>query len=61
VVDGNFCPNSNGLEVIQHFLFAWDSLLAEKYWWFGGNETPESENIEKRLAKGHFLQSIRVF
>jgi len=23
-VNDNLCPNSNGLEVIRHFLFVWD-------------------------------------
>jgi len=26
VVNGNFCPNSNGLEIIRHFLFLHFSL-----------------------------------
>jgi len=61
VVNGNFCPNSNGLEFINIFSLHGISLLAVKYGGFGGKWPPESENIEKHLAKGHFLESIRVF
>jgi len=61
VVNGNFCPHSNGLKVIRHSLFAWDFLLSVKYWGFLGKWPPEHKNIEKHLFKGQFLESIRVF
>jgi len=34
--------------------------MAVKYWGVLGKMTPESENIEKYLLKGHFLESIHV-
>jgi len=63
VVNGNFCPNSNGLEVrlFDIFFLHGTSLLAVKYWGVWGKMIPESENIKKNLLKGHFLESIRFF
>jgi len=61
VVNGNFCPNSNGLEVIRHLLFAWDFHTGSKILGVLGKMTPQSENIDEHLFKGHFLESIRVF
>jgi len=49
VVNGNFCPHSNGLEVIQH-LTLWDFPTGSEILVFWGKMTPKSKNIEK-----HFL------
>jgi len=39
--NGNFCPNSNGLEVIRHFLFAWDFPTGSKILVFCGEHDPQ--------------------
>jgi len=61
VVNGNFCHNSNGLEVIRHFLIAWDFPTGKEIFGVFGENDPKSENIEKLLLEGHFFESIRIF
>jgi len=50
VVNGNFCPNSNGLEVIRHFLFAWDFPTGSDIFGVYGENDPQNMKISKNLA-----------
>jgi len=62
VVNGNFCPYSNGSEVIRNFLFCMGfPYMPWNIGGFGGKWPTGSENIEKHLHKGHFIELIRVF
>jgi len=64
VVNGKFCPNSNGLEVIRYFFFAWDFTTgSELLGVLAGNDSQKVKiSIKKRhLLNGHFLESIHVF
>jgi len=45
VVNGNFCPNSNGLEVIRYFLLRGISLLG-----FFGKSDPQKVKISKNTC-----------
>jgi len=49
--NGNVCPNSNGLEVIRHFLFAWDFHTGSEILGFLGKMTPRKWKYRETLAQ----------
>jgi len=50
VVNVNFCPNSNGLEVIRHFLFAWDFPSGSEILGVFGENDPQKVKISKNTC-----------
>jgi len=50
VVNGNFCPNSNGFEVIRQFLFAWDFPTGREILGFFGENDPQKVKISKNTC-----------
>jgi len=50
VVYGNFCPNSNRLDVIRHFLFAWDFPTGSEILVFLGANDPQKVIISKNTC-----------
>jgi len=62
VVNGNFCPNSNGLEVNRHFLYAWDFPTGSKILGVLGENDPQKVKISKIIClKGTFLSQFTSF
>jgi len=62
VVNGNVCPNSNGLEVIRHFLFAWDFRTGSEILGVLGENDPEKVKISKNTClKGTSLSHSACF
>jgi len=62
VVNGNFCLNSNGLEVIRHFLFAWDFPTGSEILGVFGENDPQEVKISKNTRlKGTSLRQSASF
>jgi len=62
VVNGNFCSNSNGLEVIRHFLFAWDFPTGSEILGVFGENDPQNVKISKNTClKGISLSQSASF
>jgi len=62
VVNGNFCPNSNGLEVIRHFLFALDFPTGSEILGAFGENDPQKVKISKNTClKGTSLGQSASF
>jgi len=59
VISGNFCPKSNGLEVIRHFLFAWDFPTGSEILEFLGEMAPKKWKYRKKTLE--LLKLVRVF
>jgi len=62
MVNGNFCPNSNGLEVIRHFLLAWDFPTGSEILRFFGENDPQKVKISQNTClNGTFLSQSASF
>jgi len=56
VVNGKFCPNSNGLEVIRYFFFAWDFTTgSELLGVLAGNDSQKVKILKNTCLKGTSL------
>jgi len=59
---GNFCPNSNALEVIRHFLFARDFPTGSEILGVFGEKDPHTVKISKNTClKGISLSQSASF
>jgi len=62
VVKGEFCPNSNGLEVIRHFFFAWVFPTGSEILGDFGENDPQKVKISKNTClKGTSLSQSASF
>jgi len=62
VVNGNFCPNLNGLGVIRNFFFAWDFPTGSEILGVLGKNAPQKVKISKNTClKGTSLSQSASF